>query len=180
MKISELMSRAPRACRETDTLDRAAQLMWEHDCGFIPVVNEKGSLVGTITDRDICMGAWTQGRPLSQVQASWISRHPVFTVNENDSVEAAELLMLRKQIRRLPVLDPEGKLVGVLSLGDLARRLEVMTSPKGSGISRESVAQTLAGISRARASLQQPAGSSTAAPPPGASPPIRRKPVAHS
>lgn len=177
MKISELMSRAPKACRETDTLDRAAQLMWENDCGFVPVVNEKGSLVGTMTDRDICMAAWTQGKPLNQVQVAWVSRHAVFTVNEADSIEAAELLMLRKQIRRLPVLDLEGRLVGVLSLGDLARRLDVVTTPRGPGVSRESVAQTLAGISRSRTVLPM-AARDIVAPPPGASPPMRRKQAA--
>ena len=149
MKVSDVMSRAPRVCRDTDTLDRAAQLMWDHDCGFLPVVNEKGGLAGTITDRDICMAAWTQGKTPAQIPAAAISRHSVFTVNQADSIEAAELLMLRKQVRRLPVLDAEGKLVGVVSLADLAQRLESTANGKN-GISRESVAQTLAGISRPR------------------------------
>jgi CBS domain-containing protein len=173
MKIADVMSRAPKACRDTDTLDRAAQLMWENDCGFVPVINEKGALVGTLTDRDICMAAWTQGKLLQQLQTAAVSRHAVYTVNEADSVEAAELLMLRKQIRRLPVLDLDGKMVGVLSLCDLAQRLDA-AGPRGGGVTRESVAQTLAGISRPRPS-ERPSGGIIAAAPQMTPPPARRK-----
>jgi CBS domain-containing protein len=150
MKISEIMTRGPKCCREADTLDRAAQVMWEADCGFVPVVDAEGALVGAVTDRDLCMAAWTQGVPLTQLSLSMVARRPVFTVNESDSIEAAELLMLRKQIRRLPVVGEDGQLVGVISMADLARRIDAPVTGRGGAVSRESVAQTLAGISRAR------------------------------
>lgn len=180
MKISEVMSRSPRACRDTETLDCAARVMWEHDCGFVPVLNERGAVVGTVTDRDLCMAVWTQGKLMHQLVLGQVARHPVFTVHETDSVEAAELLMLRKQIRRLPVLDVDGKVVGVLSLSDLARRLDgVGPNSRPGAISRESVAQTLAGICRPHAGAALVAhGVAGPLPPPGASPPLRRKPVA--
>jgi len=69
MKINEIMSRSPHACRLEDNLNSVARLMWEHDCGCIPVIstNGNGALVGVITDRDICMAAYTQGKPLIEI-----------------------------------------------------------------------------------------------------------------
>src|SRR5262245_6101900 len=64
MEVREIMSTDLETCRADDTLDRAARLMWEHDCGVVPVVDHEGTAVGMITDRDICMAAYTQGRPL--------------------------------------------------------------------------------------------------------------------
>jgi CBS domain-containing protein len=166
MKISDVMTRAPKCCVELETLDRAAQRMWEADCGFLPVLNDTGDLVGTVTDRDVCMAAWTQGRPLSELRATLVARRPVFTVHETDSVEAAELLMLRKQVRRLPVLGADGKLVGVISLSDLARRIDAPVSGKGGAINKESVAQTLAGICRVRGDVSVATAQMTPPPPP--------------
>jgi CBS domain-containing protein len=121
MKIKELMSHPAITCPAGDTMENAARLMWEFDCGIIPVVNDDGRLGGVITDRDICMAAYTQGRPLRTIPiASGMAKAPV-AVHANDSIESAEDLMRDNQIRRLPVLDDNGRPVGVLSLNDLAR-----------------------------------------------------------
>ena len=64
MKVEQLMSRDVKTCQATEMLNRAAQLMWENDCGCVPVVDEDGRAVGMITDRDVCMAAYTQGRLL--------------------------------------------------------------------------------------------------------------------
>ena len=67
MKVQEAMTRNVAACGVRDMLNRAAQLMWECDCGSVPVVDEAGNVCGMITDRDICMAAYTQGLPLDQI-----------------------------------------------------------------------------------------------------------------
>jgi CBS domain-containing protein len=122
MKIKELMSHPAITCPSGDTMDNAARLMWEFDCGIIPVVNDDGRLAGVITDRDICMAAYTQGRPLRTIPvASGMAKAPV-AVHANDTIESAENLMRDNQIRRLPVVDDNGRPVGVLSLNDLARQ----------------------------------------------------------
>jgi len=67
MKVEQIMTRIVHTCSENDTLNRAAQLMWENDCGCVPVIhggNGSGAVVGVVTDRDVCMGAYTQGRLL--------------------------------------------------------------------------------------------------------------------
>jgi CBS domain-containing protein len=67
MQIEDAMSHPPVTCPASSTLDQAARLMWEFDCGIIPIVNTDGRLAGVVTDRDICMAAYTQGRPLASI-----------------------------------------------------------------------------------------------------------------
>jgi CBS domain-containing protein len=96
--------------------------MWDHDCGCIPVVDNEGKLVGMITDRDICMAAYTQGKPLAEIAVSTAMAPRAYTCALTDSVGSAEKLMAAKQVRRLPVVDKQGRLVGLLSLHDIASR----------------------------------------------------------
>jgi CBS domain-containing protein len=124
MSVQDLMTRSVQSCRPDDTLDRAAQLMWENDCGSIPVCAENGMkrIVGVITDRDICMGAHIQGRALHEIKISEVIRdQKLWVCKTTDSVQQAESTMRQNRIRRLPVVDAQGALVGMLSLADLAR-----------------------------------------------------------
>lgn len=82
----------------------------------------RGQVVGTITDRDICMAAYTQGKRLSELPIATVMPHEVFSCSPDDSSEVAESIMQRHQVRRLPVIDRTGKLVGVLSVNDLATK----------------------------------------------------------
>lgn len=141
------MSQPPFACRVDDTLNTAAHLMWEHDCGVMPVMGNDDRIVGIVTDRDICMAAYTQGRPLHAIPVHAAMAKEVSTCRPDDSVEDAEHLMGEKQIRRLPVLDNAGQLVGMLSLGDIAREFG---ASRKKGVIRELV-QSLAAICAPRA-----------------------------
>jgi len=67
MRVEQLMNQPVHTCRRTDSLNRAAQLMWDNDCGVLPVVDDRGLLAGVITDRDICMASYTQGRSLLEL-----------------------------------------------------------------------------------------------------------------
>jgi len=124
MNVQDLMTRSVQSCSPDDTLDRAAQLMWENDCGIIPVCSTDGikRTIGVITDRDICMCAHIQGRALHDIKISAAIRDQKLRVcRTSDSVEQAEAAMRQARIRRLPVVDAQGDLVGMLSLADLAR-----------------------------------------------------------
>jgi CBS domain-containing protein len=82
--------------------------MWQHDIGSVPVVDDDGKLVGFLTDRDACMGAYTQGKRLSDIAISTvISRKPI-TCKPTDSLHEIQRLMSKNQIRRLPVTDKSG------------------------------------------------------------------------
>ncbi len=121
MRLREVMNTPAITCPVSSTLDQAARLMWEFDCGIVPVVDDAGRVAGVITDRDICMAAYTQGRPLTEIQVSSAMAAPVVAVHADEPVEHAERLMADNQVRRLPVLNSEQHVVGLVSMNDLAR-----------------------------------------------------------
>ena len=120
MIVEQCMSKSPRVCTSADTLSSVARTLWEHDLGALPVVDHAGAVVGMITDRDVCMAAYTCGAPL---HATSVGRHmsrTVFSIGAKaDASKAADLMKTRK-IRRLPVVE-NGRLVGIVTLSDLAR-----------------------------------------------------------
>ena len=116
--------------------------MWEHDCGVVPVVDAEERVLAMLTDRDVCMAAFTQGKPLAELPVSIAASKRVFWVHPHDSVETAERLMRKQQIRRLPVVDERGRLVGLLSLNDLARH----AGGRDDDLSTREISQTLGAI----------------------------------
>jgi CBS domain-containing protein len=144
--IKDVMNHPAVTCPADSTLDQVARLMWEFDCGVIPVVNDQGRLAGVVTDRDICMAAYTQGRPLSEIPVPTAMARQVVAGHLDDLVESAEARMREHQIRRLPVLDAEDRPVGVVSMNDLAR---LASRARKSAVDRELV-QTLAAICQPR------------------------------
>ena len=150
MNIEELMTRDVEACTPQDMLSRAAQIMWERDCGCVPVVDESRHLMGILTDRDICMAAYTKGKPLAQIPVNQMMTRDVKTASVGDSLEAVEALMQVHQIRRLPIVGPDGTLAGVISLNDLARGAERQHNPKMKELHIRRVEATLAAVCRPR------------------------------
>jgi CBS domain-containing protein len=150
MNVQDLMKVGIETCQGADSLAHAAQIMWEHDCGAVPVVDGEGKLIGIITDRDVCMAAYTQGRSLAEIPVSVASAKRVFAVRPEDSLDIAEDMMRRMQIRRLPVVDAARRVAGMLSLGDLATHVH-RGGRRTDGLTSDNVAQTLAAVSRPHA-----------------------------
>jgi CBS domain-containing protein len=123
MKVVELMVREVTACSPDDALNRAAQIMWENDCGCVPVVDRAARLVAMLTDRDICMAAYTSGRTLKDIRVSAAMSSEVFACRPDDELLDAQKMMREHQVRRIPVSDEQGRLVGILSLADIARAI---------------------------------------------------------
>lgn len=122
--VEQLMSRAVATCRPDDSLNAAARIMWERDCGVVPItVPEEGGerVVGMLTDRDVCMAAYTQGRALLDIPISSAMSGTVRSSRPEDTIATALGLMATQQLHRLPVIDASGHLVGLLSLADIAR-----------------------------------------------------------
>ena len=130
MKVSELMTKEVKACHRYDSLNRAAQLMWENDCGSVPVVDADRKVIGMLTDRDICMAAYTQGVALSEVSVGNVMSRNVCICNPSDNIASAAERMRERQLRRLPVVDEQEVLVGILSMSDIAREAERLRASK--------------------------------------------------
>lgn len=119
MNISEVMTPNVRVVSPHDTLQFAAQLMEEIDVGLLPVT-ENEELIGTLTDRDITIRAVAQGLSPEETQVSEVMTSDALYVFEDQSVEEAAQDMSDFQVRRLPVLNRENHLVGIVALADLA------------------------------------------------------------
>lgn len=146
MRIHQIMHRPVVCCSIDDTAAAAAALMWDHDCGAIPVVGREGRIAGMITDRDICMAAYTRGLPLRSIQVESIMSTPVISCQREDLLSTASSLMASHQVRRIPVIDADGRPVGIVSLNDVARAIESMErSGTGTALSDE-VVHTISSI----------------------------------
>ena len=145
------MTRNVQFCRPEDTLAAAAGAMWNNDIGSLPVVGADGRVSGVITDRDICMAAYTQGRALADLQVSVAMSRALYSCRPDDALIEAEQTMRSNQIRRLPVLDAAGNLVGVISVCDLAREAERENGRKGRQLTGQEVAATIAAVVAPRA-----------------------------
>lgn len=148
MKIGDLMTKEVLCIGPYESLNQAAHLLWEGDCGCLPVVDENRRVIGVITDRDICMSAYTQGRPLGDIQVGWAMSRDVHSCQPDEDVETAEARMKERQVRRLPIVDEYNCLVGLLSLNDLAMRYARDAAAKKKGIDAKEVADTLAAVCR--------------------------------
>jgi CBS domain-containing protein len=156
MKVEQLMTRTVHPCRLEDSLQSAARIMWEHDCGCVPVVvDEEGGarVVGMLTDRDACMAAYTQGRPLAAIAVRSAMSDRVCSCRPRDPLKVALNVLRANQLHRLPVVDDNEHLVGMLSLADVAREAEREHGrDKASEVTDADVAQTIEAISRSRSS----------------------------
>ena len=147
MRIRELMTQPVITCHQNEPLNKAARSMWERDCGSVPVVDDDGGLVGMITDRDICMSAYTRNARLEDILIQNAMAKHVFSCRPDDTLDMAEQLMADKQIRRLPVVDQNNRPVGMLSMNDMARH--AASTRRKNGVEKE-VVETLAAICQPR------------------------------
>ena len=148
MRVSHLMTTHIQTCGSRDSLSQAAHCMWTHDCGSLPVIEADGAqrIVGMITDRDICMSALFKGRPLGELLVSDAMATEVMTCRPMDSLGTAEQIMRDARIRRLPVVDDEGTLLGMLTLADLALASARAGTSARKGLTGGEVGMTLASI----------------------------------
>ena len=157
MKVKDVMTTSVASVRGNEYLSEAARLMWDCDCGSIPVKEEASDrVIGMITDRDICMATWIRNQAPGTIRVSEAMSHELHFTSPDDSLSTAEHLMRTMQIRRVPVLDSDHHLVGILSLADIATESQRSGGrvPE-SDVAPTAVAATLAHISRPR-SVEQP------------------------
>ncbi len=122
MSVRDIMTLKPVSCPPETKLEDVARLMIEHDFGELPVC-EAGKLIGVVTDRDIMARTLAKGRDPVGVAVRQVMTAKVFTVRASDPIERAISIMERRQVRRLPVVDSRGKLVGIVSQADIAEAL---------------------------------------------------------
>ncbi|MDE2294232.1 MAG: CBS domain-containing protein [Gammaproteobacteria bacterium] len=150
MNVETLMSKQVTACSPGDSLEQVANVMWARDCGCLPVCTsvDGGAArpVGMITDRDICMCGMFQHKPLGELHVADAMSKRIVSCSPADPVDRAETLMREAQIRRLPVLDETGALVGMITLADIAREAARERMRTAQDVTANEVGDTLAAI----------------------------------
>lgn len=131
MRVRDIMTPSPACCSPSDTLEAVARLMVVHDCGSIPVCEGEAAkrIVGLVTDRDIVVRAVAAGRNPLEMKAADLMSHPVASVEPEADLDTAIKALEENQVRRLPVVDHQGAMVGMVSQADIARN----ASPTQSG-----------------------------------------------
>lgn len=123
MTVRELMTPDPSCCTMETSLEEVARMMVQCDCGEIPVVERQDlrKIVGVVTDRDIVTRAVAKGLNPLMVSVAAVMSSPAVTIKEKDDVDEVIRLMETHQIRRVPVVDQNGAICGIVSLADIAR-----------------------------------------------------------
>ena len=115
----------------TESLADAAKLMWQNDCGILPIIKDGRKVIGMITDRDICMGTSMKDSNPSGISVEQVMSGKVYAATPDEDVEQALQTMKEHKVRRLPVVNAEGELAGILSMNDV-----VLTAEESNGKSQ--------------------------------------------
>ena len=118
--IRDLMTSNPHSLDSGSSAVEAARIMRDEDTGIVPIV-EGDRLVGTVTDRDITVRVVAEGKDPSSATVGEISSRELVTIDPQQGLDEALRLMARHQVRRLPVVEEDGKLVGIVSQADVAK-----------------------------------------------------------
>jgi CBS domain-containing protein len=150
MKIQDIMISDVQCCGPETNLADAAKMMWDSDCGALPVLNVHGQVVSMITDRDICMATATKNRPPSEITVWETVTGKAYTCRMSDDVHTALDMMKRERVRRLPVVDDDGVLQGIVAINDFVLLSGEAKGAKAPAISCEDVIRTMKAISAHR------------------------------
>ncbi len=141
MKIKELMTKEVGTANSGDSLAYAVAVMWQKDCGAVPIVDKDQRLVGVVTDRDVAIACATRNATPADIQTSQLCGSKLVTANQNESLKKVLKRMGSKRVRRIPITTDDGVLVGIFSISDA-----INTSPK-LGFQKRTI-KTLRQISR--------------------------------
>jgi len=140
MKVKAVMTATPTTCTPDTTVAEAANLMWESDCGVLPIVDD-GELMGIVTDRDLFIAVGTRNTRAVHLRVGAVATTKVTTCAPDDEVETALATMKQARVRRLPVVDVDRKLIGILSLNDI-----VLAAGESGSVKDRDVVAALQGI----------------------------------
>jgi len=145
MRVRDVMTKNVTSCHPEQNLGEIVENMWKYRCGSMPIVNDEGRVMGIITDRDMCIALGTRNVKASEITAADVAPARYFACRPDDDIHSALKTMAAQEVRRLPVTDEYGKLVGMLSIDDV-----VMRARAGSHINYSEVVRTMQAICESR------------------------------
>ena len=119
MTVKEVMTKPIATCRLDTNLAEATALMWENNCGILPVLSETGQLAGVVTDRDVCIALGTRDVRSSALSVQDVINRQPRVCKTNDDIHTALWQMSEAKVRRLPVVNDDAMVVGIVSMDDV-------------------------------------------------------------
>lgn len=138
------MTKSVGVCGINDSLAKAVEIMWQKDCGIVPVVSEKSKVIGTITDRDVAVSVFLQNKAAFEIRTGDVINGKVLTCSSKDKIEKVLKTMKKHQIKRLPIVGKKNKLEGIVSITDI-----LLASKKDKKLQKK-VLKTLEAIAKPR------------------------------
>ena len=154
MKVQDVMTSEVKTCRPEQSLAAAATLMWEYDCGALPVVNEANQVLGMITDRDIAIAVGTRGRCAAEIPIREVISGQIITASLDEDVHTALRKMRHEKVRRIPITNGKGMLQGILSINDIVLRAEEEKGRRHPELTYEDAMSTVKAICEHRPTQQ--------------------------
>lgn len=148
MRVRDVMRREPRTCTPGSSLAQAGRTMHEAGCGFLPMIGDGDRVVGVITDRDLALAVSERDRKPSEIEVRLVASGEVWSCRVDDDLQAAMGVMRDRRVRRLPVVDQDGRLQGILSLDDIVLEAHVTRSDTFDGPLYSDVGRTLEEVNR--------------------------------
>ena len=145
MTVLQIMTGCPKHCSPEMNLAQAAERLWSAGCGALPVLNSEGKAIGIITDRDICIALGTRDKRASELTVAQVMSEKLYACHPDEEIHSALHTMRAHKVRRLPVVDNEGKLVGMLCASDVLLHAR-HDDGSGTELSYENIVNTLRGI----------------------------------
>lgn len=146
MKVQDVMTSDVKYCAPDTNLAAAAAMMWENDCGALPIVADGGKAIGVITDRDIAIALGTTNKQASEIPVMKVMSAELFAAFPDEDIHTALKLMRKEKVHRLPVISTEGKLEGILSLNDVALHAVHPNGKAKPALNYEDVVSTLKAV----------------------------------
>jgi CBS domain-containing protein len=143
MKVQDVMMGTPATCSLGTNLGTAIEILWNRNCGILPVLNAENQVVGVVTDRDLCIALGTRNRLPGEITVAEVVSGRLFACKPDDEIQTALATMAQEQVRRLPVINAQGGLEGILSMDDVTLHAEPRVSGKHPALSFDDVAVTM-------------------------------------
>jgi len=143
MKVQDVMMRTPASCSPETNLGAAVEILWTRNCGMLPIVDAKQKVIGVVTDRDLCMALGTRNRLAGQITVGEVASGEAYTCRAQDDIHVALQTMAKKRVRRLPVVNEQGVLEGILSMDNVVLHTEAAGWGRPAELSQDDVVKTL-------------------------------------
>ena len=143
MNVRDVMTPGPASCTAGINLGAAVEILWNDNCGMLPVIDGDERVISVITERDICIALGTRNRLPGEITVGEVVTHHAICCGAADDVRSALAKMLEAGVRRLPVVNTQGKLEGILALDDVVEPILLKNTARDNGQAAEDVASTL-------------------------------------